>query len=76
MWATQQNEKCGNIFKQEVNRTKLLIALRHEKNLQKAVWWGRNRDCGWTGPAGAHKNGLTAQYAATMPDKVGPYTRN
>lgn len=27
MWATQQNEKCGNIFKQEVNRTKLLIAL-------------------------------------------------
>lgn len=49
---------------------------RHEKNLQKAVWWGRNRDCGWTRPAGAHKNGLTAQYAATMPDKMGPYTRN
>lgn len=74
MWATQQNEKCGKCIKGGSEPDKTFD--RHEKNLQEAVWWGWDGVWGRPGPAGAHRNGLTAQYAAAMADKMGPCPRN
>lgn len=67
MWATQQNEKCRNVVKQKVKRTK---TSSRKKKVQKAVWWARNRDCGWmsatTGSAEGHNMLPGCQHYGTI----------
>lgn len=52
----------------------------HKKNCRKLCDGKRNTDCVWTssiaGQAEGDKHCQTAQYAASLTDKMGPYTCN